>query len=188
MSTIFLNDKESSFAKSYKETLSSEIVKGGEGSGGAREGAGRPAGSGGNSANTTTIANEYKAECKRYDLDPNDRQNYHEFMEEKYPEHQDKVGVETAVMNEVEDGPGPSYAQDVDEEEVEVELLPSGQSVSIDITESMREAFGDSKSPKEAVNRFLDVPSNAKWFDNDYRGNEFDLRQDIEEFVRPQSE
>jgi hypothetical protein len=182
MSTIFLNEKESSFAKSYKENLSSEIVKGGEGSGGVREGAGRPAGSGG-SANTSTIANEYKAECKRYDLDPNDRQNYHEFMEEKYPEHQDKVGVETAVMNEVEDGPGPSYAQDADEEEVEVELLSSGQSVPVDITEAMRDSFGDSRSANEAVNRFLDVPSNAKWFDDEYSGNEFDLKHDIENLV-----
>lgn len=46
MSIIYETKEESNFTKSYKESLSSEVSKGGEGSGGAREGAGRPAGSG----------------------------------------------------------------------------------------------------------------------------------------------
>lgn len=46
MTIIHETKEETSFQKAYKESLSSEVNKGGEGSGGAREGAGRPAGSG----------------------------------------------------------------------------------------------------------------------------------------------
>jgi len=56
-----------------------------------------------------SIASEYMEESKKYDLDASDRQNFHEWVGEKYPEHQDKVGVESAVMDVVNNkGDGPS--------------------------------------------------------------------------------
>jgi hypothetical protein len=45
----------------------------------------------------TTMAAEYKAECKKYDLDPTDMQNYHEWVEEAYPEYRNDMGTEARV-------------------------------------------------------------------------------------------
>jgi hypothetical protein len=49
----------------------------------------------------TKMAVEYKAECKKYDLETADRQNYHEWVETAYPEYKDDVGTEERVMKYV---------------------------------------------------------------------------------------
>lgn len=45
-----------------------------------------------------TMAKEYAAECKKYDLDTTDRQNYHEWVEKAYPEYKADMGTEERVM------------------------------------------------------------------------------------------
>jgi hypothetical protein len=183
MSTIFLNEKESSFAKAYKESLSSEITKGGPGSGGAREGAGRPSGSTSENGGGNHGMRDEEIEDKYDRMNSSEQREYDRLNNSDNPSEQ--IQAQSMIEN-VEDEV-PSWAEDADEEEVEVELLSSGQSVPVNITESMREAFGDSRSANEAVNRFLDDPSNAKWFDDKYSGNEFDLKHDIENLVNPRT-
>jgi hypothetical protein len=41
---------------------------------------------------------------------------------------------------------------------------------------------------KELVDIVLDVPQFRKWFENSYNGNEFDLRQELEDILTPEEE